>query len=121
MSRSVTIHSDGTGRGTVVLGEDGQQIPNLAGLNIYITPMGVVEATLEVHSPTVVVQAHATEVQWTCPSCNVTETHKCDETFGEPLQKCDNSLIVRDPWMQHDCIRGKGHDAKHFDGNRVWE
>lgn len=82
MSRPVTIHSDGTARGTVILDENGKRIENVSYVSISIGANSVVEATIEIAKPSLVTQADVTEVQFTCPCCGITETHQCDKEIG---------------------------------------
>ena len=82
MSRPITIHSDGTGRGTIVLDEDGKKIDNISGVTIYINALGVVEATLEVARAGVVTKAEVTNVIFNCPACGDSVDHQCDEVIG---------------------------------------
>jgi predicted RNA-binding Zn-ribbon protein involved in translation (DUF1610 family) len=73
----VMIHSDGTGPGTVILDEDGNQLDNVIAVNLRMEGTRVNEATVEMQ----LVQANAasdvTEWIYVCPNCGETEEHKC--------------------------------------------
>lgn len=120
MSRPVTIHSDGTGRGTVVLSEDGEQVGGITDLTVSIPANGVAEATIEVQHTSLNMKADVTEVLFTCPCCGDMIEHKCDPVIGPQATQCESKLIMRDPYDEKMCIRGHGHADAHFDGKQVW-
>jgi hypothetical protein len=121
MSRPVTIHSDGTGRGTVVLDEDGKQISGISNLSLNVDAKGVVEVTIEVIKSQVNIQGTVTEVIFECPLCSEGHTHTCDPDLGGiATTTCNSKLIRRDPYTETGCIRGAHHPDRHFDGITAW-
>lgn len=122
MSRPVTIHSDGTGRGTVVLTEDGEKLAGVTNVTVSIAANGVAEAVVEVMHTSVNMKADATEVVYVCPCCGDIMEHHCDPVMGGASQlQCESKLVERDPYTERKCIRGTGHPDNHFDGIRAWE
>lgn len=122
MSRPVTIHSDGTGRGTVVLSEDGEKIGGITDVTVSISANGVAEATIEVRHISLNMRAGVTAVVYNCPCCGDIMEHNCDPVMGGHSQlKCESKLIERDPYNERHCTRGSGHPDNHFDGTRAWE
>lgn len=121
MSRPVTIHSDGTGRGTVVLSEDGEQLGGITDVTVSISANGVAEATIEVQHTSLNMKADVTDVIYHCPLCGDMMEHHCESTLGgSVVAQCESKLVLRDPWSEHKCIRGHGHPDNHFDGIRTW-
>lgn len=83
MSRFVTVHSDGTGRGTVILDEDGKQIAGVTELNFSIEADGVTHGSIEVRGVHANVSGVAIEeVNFSCPLCGDVTEHKCDTQLG---------------------------------------
>jgi predicted RNA-binding Zn-ribbon protein involved in translation (DUF1610 family) len=121
MSRPVTIHSDGTGRGTVVLTEDGEQVGGVTDVTVSIAANGVATATIEVQHVSLNMKADVADVLYHCPLCGDMMEHHCESTMGgSVLNQCPSKLIERDPWVERHCIRGNNHPDSHFDGTRAW-
>jgi len=124
MSKKISIHSDGTGQGTVVLTEDGEALANISELSISIEPGDVVRATLYVNRPIVNVVADSAEVVMTCPICSESHEHRCNPSFpGDNVlldHRCESKLVLQDPYTASQCIRKREHSKAHFDGERVW-
>jgi hypothetical protein len=133
MSRQVSIHSDGTARGTVVLDDNGNEIADVVELSAHISVEGGTQVTLEIRGkPNLNLQGIVESVVFHCPLCSGSTDHNCDTAFGTGSSvvftqgnivavQCPESLVYRDPYRQFDCIRQAGHDKRHFDGERVWE
>lgn len=123
MSRSVMIHSDGTGHGTVVLDEDGNKLANIMELNVSVEANGTSVATIYVQQAKLSVKADVTDVIFVCPACSESIEHHCDSTFaGSPapdsphIANCDQ----HSPSGNRACIRQFMHTKRHFDGEVVW-
>lgn len=82
MSRRVTIHSDGTGRGTDLILEDGAKIEHVHSMTIRVDAGGMVEAELEIAPTALNMSAGVAEVNFVCPVCGDSMDHKCDTTLG---------------------------------------
>lgn len=123
MSRPVTIHSDGTGRGTVVLSEDGEKLGGVTDVSISIAANGIAEATIEIKHTSLNIKANVTEVLYTCPCCGSMMEHYCDSAMGgaSTPNMCD-SVLTDAPGAvaRRYCIRGANHPDSHFDGTRAW-
>lgn len=83
MSRLVTVHSDGTGHGTVILDENGAQLANVAELNFSVEANGVARGNIEVLGiKTNVSNVAIEEVTFVCPLCQDRSEHTCDQQLG---------------------------------------
>lgn len=82
MSRTVTIHSDGTGHGTVILDEDGNKLANVTEVSVNVEANGTSTATLYVQHTSLNIKAFVSEVVFVCPTCSHSMDHTCDPTFG---------------------------------------
>lgn len=87
MSRFVTIHSDGTGHGTVLLDEDGKQVANVTEVSFSIEANGIARGDIEVRGIRTNVSGVAIdEVRFACPLCGDISEHQCDQTLGGSTQ-----------------------------------
>lgn len=84
MSRTVTVHSDGTALGTVVLTEDGERFGNVTHLDLAVDATDGASLTLEVRGSGIKanVQAQLTETTFHCQACGEYCEHRCDAAFG---------------------------------------
>lgn len=75
--RTVTIHSDGTGPGTVIIDEDGNKLEGVLDVTIRMHAGEYNTADLEIIAPQTQVQAKVDEVSFLCPVCEEYQTHQC--------------------------------------------
>ena len=80
--KRVTVHSDGTGTGTIILDEDGKEITGVAGVDIFIAANEPNTATLTIHLTQTNVTADVKTVEGVCPCCNKRLEHKCEVVLG---------------------------------------
>jgi hypothetical protein len=123
MIEKLVIHSDGTGRGTIVMDENGRQLPNISDMTVSVNYLGHTEAILEVSNVSLNITADLTEVLFICPSCGDSHEHHCTTQLGgTPIEEaCEATLTFQDPWKMEICIRGRNHTQKHFSGEHAWE
>lgn len=123
MSRPITIHSDGTGRGTVILTDSGEKIERVAEVTFTISANGTAEATIDVQASCVNTKAELKEVFFFCPCCSEVLIHECDKTLGgeSPEEHCEDIKVSLRNNLIHKCLRENGHDGSHFDGNVAWQ
>lgn len=76
--RKITIHSDGTPGGTVVLDEDGNKLESITELDIHMQSDQMVETTMRVMMTPTIIESHVERVEASCPVCGETVEHKCD-------------------------------------------
>lgn len=101
--RAVTIHSDGTGNGTVIVTADGTQINDVVGASISISPREFNEVTLDLLGTIVKVDGTVKNVNFTCPICDHSEDHECDSVVGggspvtHPVQSFGASVPALEP------------------------
>lgn len=79
MMRRLTIHSDGTSQGTVVLDEDGNEIQGITDLDFRVTTDDLNEITLEIRAVSANVQGDLRLIVFECPVCNHRHDHICDK------------------------------------------
>ena len=128
--RQVSIHSDGTARGTTVLTESGEQLDNITELSVSMSSEGGIRATLEMTGTiNLNTQALVEDVTFHCQLCSGSTDHICDVSFGDgssPVFTQGHVVSVQCPSRfsfrgeNSTCIRQAGHDKKHFDGERIW-
>lgn len=78
MSSVVTIHSDGTPKGTSVVTDDGEVIPHVVEVDISMRTDGVA-ANIEIAKPSLVVKVSDVHFTWACPGCSEPVDHECNE------------------------------------------
>ena len=89
--KKVTVHSDGTGTGTIILDEDGKEITGVAGVDIFIAANEMNTATLTIHLTQTNVTADVKTVEGVCPCCNKRLEHKCEVVLGS--QQPDDEVM----------------------------
>lgn len=122
--KKITVHSDGTGSGTVVLDEDGRQIADVSNIVLDIAAGDIARATLEVVTPMSNVNASVEHVVFVCPLCGDSNDHHCGPTLGgatSHVRRCSSKYRTLYPDQEFSCVREDGHDKLHFDGERAWE
>lgn len=81
--KQVTIYSDGTGHGTHIVDEDGNEIRGISGLYIHIEANDVARVTFDLLAPAVSTKAYVEEVTFRCPFCNESHQHECEKEIGQ--------------------------------------
>lgn len=78
--KKLSVHSDGTSEGTVVIDEDGNRIEGIAEISINIDARdGVPKLTLDIWAPRTVITKSDLETVWLkCQFCGGSELHECD-------------------------------------------
>lgn len=123
MSRPIIVHSDGTGRGTVILDENGKELAGVTEIDIHIDAAGLAEAVINVRHASTVINGTATEVLFSCPLCYETHSHTCDSEFQHSSQllpvlsshRCNVKNVA-----YGECLREINHTQSHFDGKNAW-
>lgn len=91
---NVTIHSQGTGRDTVLIGESGEQLKNITSLDVHIEADELTTVSLEVRGIATIINGTVTEIRFVCPCCGETYDHDCDNP--------DSSMVraaLPQPWV----------------------
>lgn len=82
MGRPVTIHSEGTGKDTVIVNEDGLKLDNVRAATVQIEAGCINEVTLEIIGSPVKIDGTVTSSAFTCQLCDTTVDHECDSVVG---------------------------------------
>ena len=94
MSRHVTIHSDGTGHGTVLLDADGNKLDNVSAVDISIEANGLAVATLTINKVETIVSGDVESVNTICPMCSGFIQHTCDPEFKGTTQTAQGTVTT---------------------------
>lgn len=74
----ISIHSDGTPQGTVILDDNGKKLENVTNVTIYLEPRDVVTATVDLMMVPVIVNAEIRQWTFTCADCDKDVHHECN-------------------------------------------
>jgi hypothetical protein len=75
--KKVTIHSDGTGPGSVVLSEDGHKLDNVIDATIWITAGELTRVDLTLTGVPSIIEGHLDMIYFYCPNCDENISHQC--------------------------------------------
>lgn len=82
-SKSVRIHSDGFGQGSLVIDEDGKKVENVSSATVWISAGEPTRVDLEIWMPVVNASGIVQSITFICPCCDETITHECEgNTLG---------------------------------------
>lgn len=75
--KTVTIHSDGTGPGTVIIDENGNKLNGVIEATIRLAAGDYNTVDLEIIAPEVQITAAVDETSFLCPICEEYQSHQC--------------------------------------------
>lgn len=76
--KQITIHSDGRkGPGTVVVGDNGELVPNVSAAVIWLESNDQPRADLTIMVPNLNVTAGLNGIDFECPICHEAQKHRC--------------------------------------------
>jgi hypothetical protein len=78
MGGKITIHSDGTPMGTVVITENGEKLENVTSATVYLDAREVTQVHLEVVLAPLIINGEIRSWNFVCPVCGEGFEHECN-------------------------------------------